>query len=130
PLPDNAECVGEQIVLYRYFPLGFARQMLARPAREGVGLVIADVTYRQQRIDRTQSAKRHRKPGTLALAPITRCLPALRFDRRPAVGQPQSRRGIATIGHELEPIAIGDQTDREPHRLEEDLMRRLLVIET
>src|SRR4029077_13034465 len=87
PLPDDAEGVGEQFLLNRDFPLGFRRQMLAGPPREGIGLVIADVTDRQRRVDRAQPTERHREPGAVDGAPIAGRLPALRLDRRPTVGQ-------------------------------------------
>src|SRR5262249_48853613 len=104
--------------------------MLAGPTRESIGLVIADVADRQGRIDRTPPTERYRKPAAIDLAPISGRLPALRFDRCPTVRQPQSRIGIATVGHEFEPLAIADPRSCEPHRLEKDLVRRLFIIET
>ena len=116
PLPDDAEGVAEHAAFGRDLPLGFGRQILAGPARERVGLVIADVTDRRARIDRAQAAERHREPCAVDLAPIAGRVPALRLDRRPAVGQPQRRRRVAAVGHEFEPLAVGHERRREPHR--------------
>ena len=63
------------------------------------------------------------------MPPIARRVPALRFDRRPAVGQPKRRRGVAAVGHEFEPLAVGDERARDAHRLQQHLMRRPFVVE-
>src|SRR5664279_3182428 len=42
PLPDDAEGVVEMAGPGGDFPFHFGRQVLAAPAREGVGLIIAD----------------------------------------------------------------------------------------
>src|SRR6476659_81220 len=53
PLPNDPEGVVEMAGSCGDLPLHFGRQMLAAPAREGVGLVIADVTDRRRRLDRS-----------------------------------------------------------------------------
>src|SRR5580692_10884944 len=46
PLPDDAEGVVELVRACGDFPFHLGRQMLAGPARKGVGLVIADMADR------------------------------------------------------------------------------------
>ena len=47
------------------------------------------------------------------VAPVARRVPALRLDHGPAVRQPQRRRGVAAVGHELEPFAVGHEIARD-----------------
>src|SRR5712664_3278682 len=62
PLPHDPECVVEMAGTRGGLPLHLGRQMLAAPARERVGLVIADVADRGGPIDRLQSGERHGVP--------------------------------------------------------------------
>src|ERR1700736_1760219 len=75
PLPYDPERVVEMAGSPCDFPLHFGRQMLAAPAREGVGFVIADVADGGGRVDRLQSAKRHPLPLAVDLAPVAGRLP-------------------------------------------------------
>ena len=68
-------------------------------------------------------------PCAVELAPIAGRVPAFRLDRRPAVGEPQGRRRVAAVGHEFEPLRIGDETAGDARRLQQDLVRRPLVVE-
>ena len=47
-----AEGFVERAVPRRHLPFRFARQMLAGPARECIGFVVADMAHRQRRVDR------------------------------------------------------------------------------
>ena len=86
PLPDDAEGVVERAGTRRDLPFGFGRQILAGPARESIGLVIADMTNRLRRIDRRRppSVIANQAPSTLA--PIARRVPA--FAPRPSPSRP------------------------------------------
>src|SRR4029450_5512894 len=69
PLPHDPERVVEMSGARGDLPLHFGRQMLAAPAREGIGLVIADMADRGARIDRLRSRERHDVPFARYLAP-------------------------------------------------------------
>src|SRR5579885_428695 len=101
PLPDNAEGVGQETVSRGYFPFEFGRKMLAGPARERVGLEIADMANRRVRIDRFQSAERKLMPFAVDFPPVKRRFPRFRLHRVPAVGKPESRRLVAAVPHEF-----------------------------
>src|ERR1700730_6231137 len=62
PLPDDAEGIGNEAGASRDFPFLFAWQVLARPARVSVGLVIAHMTNGRGGIDRLRAAERHLLP--------------------------------------------------------------------
>ena len=112
--------------LRRDLPLLLGRQVLAHPARERVGLVVAHMADRRGRIDRPQARERQRMRDAVDLAPVAGRLPAFRLHRRPAVGEPQRGRRVAAVGDEIEPLRIGDERARDPHRPQIDLMRRAL----
>ena len=46
-----------------------------------------------------------------------------------AVHQPQRRRRVAAVVHEVEPIGIGDEIARQPDRADQRAMRGLLIVE-
>ena len=100
----------------RRLPFELGRQALAGPVREGVGLEVADVADGRARIDRQQPVERHLVPGAVALLPVAGRCPALRVDRRPAVGEPEQRRRVAAVLHEGQPFAIGDAAGRPGDR--------------
>ena len=129
PLPNDPEGIAQRAAISGHFPLSLCRQILASPAGKSIGLVIAHMTNRLCRIDRAQTAERHRKPGTIDFAPITRRFPMLSLDGGPAVRQPQRRCHITTVGHEFQPFTVCDQRPREPHRPQYNLMGGLLVVE-
>ena len=103
--------------------------MLAGPAREGVGFVIAHMHDRRRRIDRLQARQRHRVPRAVDFAPVARRVPVLGLHLGPAVGQPQRRRRVAAVAHELEPLAVGDEMARDTHSCDQHLVPRRLVVE-
>ena len=76
-MPRDAERIGKMPSTRRDLPFLFSRQMLAGPARERVGLVVADVHYGCVRIDQPQSAEGELAPVAIALLPVARRLPAL-----------------------------------------------------
>src|SRR5262249_61319264 len=86
--------------------------MLARPSREGIGLVIADMAYRRVGVDRLEAAERHRQPSAVAFLPVSGRGPLFRFDARPTVGEPQRWLPVAAVADELEPLAV----EHEPAR--------------
>src|SRR6266404_6608700 len=94
PLPHDPERVVEMAGSPSDFPLHFGRQMLAAPARERVGFVIADVADGGGRVDGLQSGQGHDLPFARYLAPVAGRLPLLVADGREAVHQPERRRGV------------------------------------
>ena len=64
------------------------------------------------------------------MVPVARGLPALGLHFGPAVRQPEIVRAVAAIGDELQPLAVGDETARDDRCLQQDLMGRLLIVET
>src|SRR5450631_3915926 len=97
PLPNQPESVVEMAGPGSYFPFHFGRQMLAAPARERVGLVIADMADRAGGIDRLQSAQRHDVPFAGYLAPMAGRLPLFVAGGRETIHQPQRWRRVAAI---------------------------------
>src|SRR6202166_4236630 len=75
PLPHNSERVVEMAGTSCDFPFHFGRQMLAAPARERIGLVVADMADRRGGIDRLQSGQGHYLPFAVDFAPMTGRLP-------------------------------------------------------
>ena len=119
---------GDRQILRRDLPLELGRQALAGPARERVGLVVADVRHRRGAIDRLQPFERHGEPLPVALLPVERRVPALAVDRRPAVGEPKRGRAIAAVLHEREPFAVGDEAVGQAEGMDEHVVARRLVV--
>src|SRR3954447_23125995 len=109
-------------------PFEFGRQSLARPAGEGICLVVADVANRSGEIDGLQTAETHLVPFAIALVPIIRSLPPLAIYGRPAVGKPQRSVRIAVCLHEFEPLAIADEAVGEAEGMDQCLTARRLVV--
>src|ERR1700682_2350328 len=82
PLPYDPERVVEMAGARGDLPLHFGRQMLAAPARERVGFIIADVADRGGSVDRLQAAERHEPPFAVDLAPVAGRLPLFGAYRR------------------------------------------------
>ncbi len=126
---EVADRVALAVLLDRVLPLGLGRQPLARPGRERVGLVVADVGDRQARVDRPGAVQGVLEPDAVDLVPVERRAPALVVDPGPAVGEPQLGAAVAAVGDEPQPLAVGHQPVGEPERLEPDLVARQLVVE-
>src|SRR5579883_2915380 len=95
------------------FPFGLARQAMAGPAGEGIGLVMAHVHDRRERIERPETREREFGPALAVALPIKRRLPSAGADRRPAVAQPELGPAIAAVGDEGEIVAVGDEPRRQ-----------------
>src|SRR5205085_3501302 len=89
PLPDHTESVVDEVQARRNFPSRFGRQVLAGPAREGVGLVVADMGDRRGRIDGLETCERELEPAAIDLAPIAGRTPAFGLDRGKTVRKPE-----------------------------------------
>src|SRR5262249_19561353 len=124
PLPDDPEGIVDEPETRGHLPLCFGRQVLAGPARERIGFVVAHVRDPCGRIDWPEARGRELLLGAVALAPVTGCLPALGLDRRPAVREPERGGRVAAVGDEIEPLRISDEAAGEPHWLQMNLMRR------
>ena len=103
--------------------------MLARPAGERIGLVIADMADRICGIDRFEAGKRHDMPTAVDVAPMAGRLPTLIGDGRKAVRQPQRGGRVAVILHEGEPFGRRDEVAVDSHRTDESPVRGLLIVE-
>src|SRR5689334_16000020 len=103
-------------------PLRLGRKSLAGPGGVRVGFVVADVADRQAGVDRPGAVQGVLEPDPVEVEPVERRVPALRLDLRPAVGEPELRAPVATVGHEREPLAVGDQAVGQPVRLQVDLV--------
>ena len=104
--------------------------MLAGPAREGIGLVVADMHDRGRGIDRSQTAKGQLLPFAVMVLPVTGSLPALVLHCGPAIRKPQHRIGVAAVLDELGPLAVGHQRTRDAHLPDQDTVRRRFIVET
>src|SRR6266850_1851796 len=82
-------------------PFRFGRQAFFGPAREGVGLVEADVADRLGGIDRALAGQREDQPLAILAAPVERRLPALLLHRAPALRQPEFGPLVAALGDEI-----------------------------
>ena len=112
-----------------HLPFHFGRQMLAAPAGECVGLVIADVADRTCWIDRLHACQRHDMPFAVDLTPVARCLPLFVADARKAIHQPERRGRIAAVRHEGEPLGVGDEVARQADRADQGAVDRFLIVE-
>ena len=79
-------------------------------------------------VDGPEPVQRHVPPLALLALPVARRGPALGVDRGPAVGQPMRWRRIAAVGHELQPLAIGDEAVGQAMVLQQHLVARTLVV--
>src|ERR1700730_3036842 len=70
PLPYEPKGVSDLAAAGGYLPFRLARQIFSDPTRECIGLVVAHVAQRRRRIDRAQSAERHRQPRPVNLSPV------------------------------------------------------------
>src|SRR3954451_17874503 len=103
--------------------------MFARPAREGVRFVIADVADGRVGIYRLEGGEGHHVPLTFYFTAITGGVPALVVCAGEAIHQPQRCGPIAAVADEGEPFAIRYEIARDPDRTDERAMRRVLVVE-
>src|SRR5438270_3515213 len=82
------------------FPFGFGGEARAGPAGESVGFEIADVCDGRCEVDLAPPCKR--ELGAVVV-PIKRFFDALAPDPFPAFAQPQGRRSVPAVAHELSP---------------------------
>src|SRR5262245_24182726 len=127
PLPDHGEGILEEIG--GDLPLCLGGKLLAGPAGERVGLVIAYMGDRGARIERLQPGECDRHPFAVTPLPLAGRAPAYRLRQREAVRQPERRRRVAAVIDEGEPIGVGYQSAGDASALQIDLMCRLLVVE-
>lgn len=113
----------------RRLPTRPGRQARAGPARERIGLVETDVADRRMRIDGCLAVQREREPGTVAIFPVQRRLPAVRGHRVPAGRQPQLGTPVAAVVDERDEIALSDGAGRDRKRREPHAMARRFVVE-
>src|SRR5437868_2076776 len=106
-------------------PLGFGRKPRSGPAGEGVGLVIADVSDRSRPVDLAPPAERK---FAAVLVPVERRFDPFALDPVPSFAEPQGRRAIAVVAHELAPFLIGDPLASELMEREENAVLRSLGI--
>ena len=81
-------------------PLGFRGQPHAGPIGERIGFVVADVADGLVQVDRTRPANVNwsRSGRDIRIArPGERCLPVLRVDDRPPVGEPELGSAVAVV---------------------------------
>ena len=128
-MPRAAQIARDLELRRRVFPFRLGRQARAAPAREGVGLVIADMHDGRVGLDRPQAGERHRMPGAADFAPVQRRIPFFAHDGLPTVREPMRRFAIAAGRHEFEPLGIGDQAIGQAIRFEQHAMARALVVE-
>ena len=79
-------------------------------------------------IERPEAVQAHLHEAAVGLFPIKRGGPALRFDRGPAVGEPQRRRAVAAVLDEGDPLGIGDATIGEPEGTDELIVSRPFIV--
>src|SRR5690606_16899197 len=106
-------------------PLELGGQTHASPACESIRLVIGDMVDRSVRIALLPAGVGE----LLSVAPIKRRLDRLPPYPVPSVGQPQGSRTIATIGHELFPVAVGNQLGSQGERLQQHAVGGPFVVE-
>jgi hypothetical protein len=111
-------------------PLGFARETSSGPAREGIRLVEADVTYGLVGPDLSEPAETEDEPDPLGTRPVERRSPAALAGRGPTVREPELRLLVAARLDELEVLAIGDEPRGELEGVDVDAMARALVVES
>src|SRR3989304_6432145 len=70
----------------------------------------------------------HAPPGAVSLFPIQRCLPVLLLNGVPAITQPELGTPVASVAHELQVIAGGDQTRCQLDPMDEHPMPWALVV--
>src|SRR5690349_20478573 len=68
------------------------------------------------------------QPFVIVEFPIERRLPVFAFDRFPTFGKPPAEVLVAAVVDEVEVFAVGDGRAIDGEVLQEDLMRRFLVV--
>ena len=110
-------------------PLGFARQSLAGPFREGVGFKKTDVADGFDRVQSTASGQGKDGPLAAVAAPIERRLPTLLANRCPAIRKPEFRALVTAGLDEAEILGAADRARREAEWFEPHLVSWGLVVE-
>src|SRR5207244_1382940 len=106
------------------------RQPRSGPAREGVGLVIADVAHRLVGAQRPLAPKCEDRAIGLQAMPVERGLPAFTPTYVPAFGKPQLGPLVAAVAHEREIVRVGDEPARKSKAVQEDAVLGCLVVES
>src|ERR1035441_10876639 len=73
----------------RNFPFEFSWESRSRPARKGVGLVIADMTNRLAQFQWLHAFDGVMPPLAIPLLPVQRSAPLIVANAVPAIGEPQ-----------------------------------------
>src|SRR5262249_32655865 len=113
----------------RALPLGLGREPRARPARVGVGLVVAHVAHGLVGPQRRHAREGEAPPLAVALLPVEGRAPAARERGGETVGEPELRARVAAVAHELEVLGVGHGPRGELEGLDEDAVARALVVE-
>ena len=108
PLPDMPGRLENCRIMRGGLPLGLGRQAGARPTREGIRFVPADVADWPVGIECRKAAQRHLPPLAVTLLPVQRRGPALGLHLGPAVRHPQRRGAIPAVAHEVEPLGVAN----------------------
>ena len=84
---------------------------------------------RRGRIDRPPAVEPEARPGAVAPFPIERRVDLFALHPGPAVGQPVTRFGIAAIGDERDPFAIGHGAIGDRMRVKQGFMPGTFAVE-
>src|SRR5664280_3221392 len=91
----------------RNFPFEFSWESRSRPARKGVGLVIADMSNRFVQVEWLHTLNGVMPPLAIALLPVQRSAQLIVTNAVPAVRKPQLGCAVAVVAYEFEILAVG-----------------------
>ena len=80
--------------------------------------------------DRMQTSEVANHPLVVVQFPVKRRAPLFAIDNFPAFGKPPAKVLITAVADELEKVAVADQRAVERVVLQENLVRRLFVVES
>ncbi len=109
-------------------PFLLGRQPCARPARVGIGLVVADVTDRGMLVNRAPAGQREFL--LQRFRPVERPVPAFTHDCCPAIRQPELGLRICTVVDEVSIFGVCDQPVADRVLVDNHRVPWRLVVET
>src|SRR5664279_449978 len=113
----------------RNFPFEFSWESGSRPARKGVGLVIADVTNRLAQFQWLHTLNGVMPPLAIALLPVQRSAPLIVANPVPAVRKPQLGGAVSVVAYEFEILAVDHQPRGQAKSFQINIVPRTLVVE-
>src|SRR5664280_2284043 len=113
----------------RNFPFEFSWESRSRPARKGVGLVIADMSNRFVQVEWLHAFDGVMPPLAISLLPVQRSAPLIVANTVPSIRKPQLGCAVTVVAHEFEILTVGHQPGGQAESFQINIVPRTFVVE-